>query len=106
MHTLLLYNNLLFNVGWNGNVECLDPITGEQHYKKSLGETCIASPVASDGKVYIVSDHGRVFTLNASPEFEILAENDLGEVSMSVPALSDNFMYFRTQSQLIAISNR
>ena len=106
MHTLLLYNNLLFNVGWNGNVECLDPITGEQHYKKSLGETCIASPEASDGKVYIVSDHGRVFTLNASPEFEILAENDLGEVSMSVPALSDNFMYFRTQSQLIAISNR
>ena len=104
MHTLLLYNNLLFNVGWNGNVECLDPITGEQYYKKSLGETCIASPVASDGKVYIVSDHGRVFTLNASPEFEILAENDLGEVSMSVPALSDNFMYFRTQSQLIAVS--
>jgi len=106
MHTLLLYNNLLFNVGWNGNVECLDPITGERHYKKSLGETSIASPVASDGKVYIVSDHGTVYTLKASPEFEILAENDLGEVSMTVPALSDHSMYFRTQSQLIAVSNR
>ena len=104
MHTLLLYNNLLYNVGWNGNVECLDPKTGERHYKKSLGETSIASPVASDGKVYIVSDHGTVYTLKASPEFEILAENTLGEVCMAVPALSDNTMYFRTQSQLIAVS--
>lgn len=104
MHTMLLYNNLLYNVGWNGAVECLDPITGEQHYKKSLGGSFIASPVASDGKVYIVSDQGMVYTLKASPEFEILAENDLGEVCMAVPALSDNIMYFRTQSQLIAVS--
>lgn len=104
MHTLLLYNNLLFNVGWNGNVECLDPSTGEQHYKKSIGESTIASPVASDGKIYVVSDHGMVYTLKASPEFEILAKNNLGEVCMTVPALSDNIMYFRTQSQLIAVS--
>ena len=55
-------------------------------------------------KVYIVSDHGMVYTLKASPEFEILAENNLGEVCMTVPALSDNIMYFRTQSQLIAVS--
>jgi outer membrane protein assembly factor BamB len=71
-----------------------------------LGETSIASPVASDGKVYIVGDHGTVFTLKASTEFEILAENDLGEVSLSVPALSDSFIYFRTQSQLIAVSGK
>jgi len=104
MHTMLLYNNLLFNVGWNGNVECLDPITGEQHFKKSIGESSIASPVASDGKIYVVSDYGTVYTIKASPEFEILAENNLGEVCMAVPALSDNTMYFRTQSQLIAVS--
>jgi hypothetical protein len=45
-----------------------------------------------------------VYTLKASPTFEILAENDLKEVCMAVPALSDNMMYFRTQSQLIAVS--
>ncbi|MCK5701556.1 MAG: PQQ-binding-like beta-propeller repeat protein, partial [Cyclobacteriaceae bacterium] len=106
MHTMLLYNNLLFNVGWNGNVECLDPSTGERHYKKSLGESSIASPVASDGKIYVVSDYGMVYTIKASPEFEILAENNLGEVCMAVPALSDNTMYFRTQSQLIAVSEQ
>lgn len=106
MHSLLLYENHLYNVGWNGSVECLNPDTGERIYKKTLGQgdSFIASPVASDGKIYVISDHGLVYTLKAGPEFEILAENDLGDICMVVPALTDDAIFFRTQHSLIAVS--
>lgn len=108
MHSLLLYNNLIYNVGWNGSVECIDALTGERVYKESLGssETSIASPVASDGKIYVVGDKGTVFTLKAGPEFKIIAQNKLDGVSMVTPALSDNTIYFRTQGSLIAVSEK
>lgn len=105
MHSMLLYNNLLYNVKWNGSVECLNPKTGERLYKVTLGQAdqFIASPVATDGKIYVISDLGKVYTLKAGPEFEILAENDLGDISMVVPALTDDAIYFRTQHSLIAV---
>ncbi len=106
MHTMLLYQNYLYNVGWNGTVECLNPETGERVYKETLGQgdSFISSPVASDGIVYVISDQGMVYSLKAGPEFEILAENDLGDICMTVPALSEDAIFFRTQHSLIAIS--
>ncbi len=107
MHSLLLYNNLLYNVGWNGFVECFNPVSGERIYEKRLGNTdsFIASPVASDGAIYIISDQGIVYTIKAGTEFEVLAENDLGDICMVVPALTDDVIFFRTQHSLIAVSN-
>ena len=108
MHSLLLYNNHLYNVGWNGVVECYNPVTGERIYRKKLGnaDNFIASPVASDGKIYIISDHGDVYTLKAGAEFEVLVENELGDICMVVPALTDDVIYFRTRHSLIAISDK
>ena len=108
MHSLLLYNEHLYNVGWNGSVECMNPETGERIYKETLGkaDAFIASPVASDGKIYVVSDHGIVYTLKDGPEFQVLAENRLGDICMSVPALTDDAIYFRTQNSLIAVSQK
>jgi outer membrane protein assembly factor BamB len=108
MHTMLLYNGYLYNVGRNGSVECLNPETGERVYKESLGtaEAFITSPVASDGKIYIISEYGIVYTIKDGPEFEVLAKNDLGGICMSVPALTDDAIYFRNQNSLIAVSEK
>jgi len=108
MHTMLLYRDHLYNVGWNGVVECFNPATGERIYREKLGaaDTFIASPVASDGKIYVISDYGTVYTLKAGAGFEILAENELEDICMVVPALSDNVIYFRTQHSIIAVSGR
>jgi outer membrane protein assembly factor BamB len=105
MHTMLLYDDLLYNVRWNGSFQCLDPETGESIFKETLGKAdqFIASPVASDGKIYVISDMGMVYTLKAGPEFEILAENDLKDICMTVPALTEGAIYFRTKRSLIAV---
>lgn len=106
MHTMLLYRGLLYNMKWNGQLSCYDPVTGEEIYSEKIGkaESFIASPVAADGNIYIISDQGIVYTVLAGRSFEILRENSLGGISMVVPAITDNIIFFRTQDQLIAIS--
>ena len=108
MHTLLLYKNHLYNFNWNGTVTCLDPLTGKEIYNAKLGKTksFISSPVASDGKIYIVDEEGTVYIIDAGDTFKLLAEIPMNDICMSVPALTDGMIIFRTQKYLIAIGKK
>ncbi len=107
MHTLLHYNDLLYNTGWNGSVQCLKPDSGEEvwRHKAGRGNSYIASPVASDGKIYVIDDQGMVYILRAGPAYELLAQNDLGEICMVSPAISEKTIFFRTVNQVIAVTD-
>jgi outer membrane protein assembly factor BamB len=104
MHTMLLYRDRLYNIDWNGAVLCLDPLTGKEIYKAKLGnsKSFIASPVASDGRIYIVDEGGTVYIIQDGDKFSLLAEVKLNEICMSVPAITDGEIIFRTQKHLIA----
>ena len=73
MHTMLLYKDHLYNVNWNGTLICLDPLTGKEIFNGKLGNTksFIASPVASDGKLYIVDEDGTVYIVKDGERFEL-----------------------------------
>jgi hypothetical protein len=45
-----------------------------------------------------------VYSVQAGPEFRLLQENDLGETTMSTPAITDNYLFFKTINHVIAIS--
>jgi len=104
MHTLLLYHNHLYNVNWNGAVVCLDPLTGKEIYAAKLGKSksFIASPVASDGKIYIVDEEGTVYILKDGDSFKLLAEIPLNDECLTAPAITDGMIIFRTKKFLIA----
>lgn len=108
MHTLLLYKNHLYNVNWNGVVVCLDPLTGKEIYNAKLGKTksFIASPVASDGKIYIVDEEGTVYVLQDGDSFNLLAEIPLSDICLTAPAITDGMIIFRTQKYLIAAGKK
>lgn len=105
MHTLLLYKKHLYNVNWNGTVICLDPLTGKEIYNAKLGKTksFIASPVASDGKIYIVDEEGTIYIIGDGDSFSLLAEIPLNEICMTAPSITDGLIIFRTQKSLIAV---
>ena len=107
MHTMLIYEDLLYNVKWNGSVMCINPDTGEEvwRHKAGNGNSYIASPVASDGKIYVADDQGMVYILRAGSAYELLAQNDLGEICMSSPAISEQTIFFRTINSIIAVSD-
>lgn len=105
MHTMLLYHERLYNVNWNGTVNCYDPLTGKEIYNGKLGKagSFIASPVASDGKIYIVDEAGTVYIIQDGDTFNKLAEIPLNDICMTAPAITDGMIYFRTQKNLICV---
>jgi outer membrane protein assembly factor BamB len=108
MHTLLLYRNRLYNVNWNGLVVCLDPSNGNEIYRSKLGKSksFIASPVAADGRIFIVDEEGTVYIIKDGDSFNLLAEIPLNDICMSAPAITDGLIFFRTQKYLIAAGKK
>lgn len=86
-------------------MRCLAVEGGEEVYRERLGagrSGFTSSAVAADGKLYFSSEEGRVFVVREGWEFELIAENDLGEEMMSTPAVSEGVLYFRTRAHLVA----
>jgi outer membrane protein assembly factor BamB len=109
MQTPLVYGDYLYVCRINGILSCYEAKTGKRLYQERLGTGRTgfsASPVAANGKIYIASEDGEVYVIQAGPEFKQLAVNPMGEICMATPAISEGTLFFRTQSHLIAIAER
>ena len=99
----LLYEGVLYFVKNGGILTALDAATGqvlkEGRVNGALGGYA-ASPVAADGKVFLVNDEGKVSVLKAGRDWDVLAVNDLGEGAAATPALSHGRIYVRTDEAL------
>ena len=104
----LLYQGVFYMVKTGGIVTTLDPATGELlrqgRATGAIGEY-YASPVAADGKVYLINRNGQVAVLEAGAEWTVLAVNDLGEEVSASPALADGRLYVRTRDSLYSFSS-
>jgi outer membrane protein assembly factor BamB len=101
----LLYRDLLYIVNDGGIATVLDPATGSvkaQGRLKGAIDNFWASPVASDGKVFMVSDSCKVVVLKSGADLEPLAVNDLDDQCSATPAIADGRIYIRSRSGLYA----
>ena len=57
----------------------------------------------ADGKIYASNEDGLTTVIRAGPQFEILAENNLDEYTLSSPAISNGQIFLRTDFALWAI---
>ncbi len=105
MPTTLVYGDELFVLRDNGVLSSRNARTGELHYKErvGVGNGFTASLVAGDGKIYVTAETGDIVVVKAGKQFVKVAVNEMGEVCMSAPAISDGKLYFRTRGHLVAI---
>lgn len=98
----------LFVTNDRGILWCLDAKTGKEIWGGQRIKAAIysASPVLADGKLYVTSEDGLVTVVKAGPTFEVLAENDMKEYTLSSPAISDGQIFIRTAGALYAIGAR
>jgi hypothetical protein len=47
-----------------------------------------------------------VYSVQAGSEYKLLGENPLNEICMSTPAISENYLIFRTQNGVIAVAKK
>jgi outer membrane protein assembly factor BamB len=97
----VIANDLYFTVADGGLMSCYDPETGEKHWFERLdtGEYW-SSLVAAEGRVYAISDEGKTFTVAARPDFEVLAQGQLGEPTLATPAIAHGRILVRTFTHL------
>ena len=109
MPTPLVYNGTLYVLGNNGLFDAYNLKTGEEVYRQRLplvGSGFSASPVASDGKIYLSNEDGEMLVIAAGDKFAHLSTNSMGELLMATPALSDGVMYVRSAASLFAIGRK
>ncbi|RLD66597.1 MAG: pyrrolo-quinoline quinone [Bacteroidetes bacterium] len=107
MPTNLVYGEYLYNLRMNGNLTCFDARTGEVIYKERIPEAkgITSSGVASNGKLYYSLEQGDVVVLKAGSEFEILSRNNMDDLIMASPAISEDMIFFRTQHYLVGVGD-
>jgi outer membrane protein assembly factor BamB len=105
MQTPLVYGEYLYNLRGNGFLTCFEAVSGRQMYKQSLGISggITASGIAGDGKLYFTTERGEVYVLKAGPEYQLLAKNNMGDICMATPAISEGLLFFRTKDYLVAV---
>ena len=89
-----------------GIASCFDAKSGERHWRERLPGAQSSSPVLADGRVYCFSDRGEATLFRLGEQFEILAENDLGEPVSASPAISQGQLFIRTHQALYCIGKR
>jgi outer membrane protein assembly factor BamB len=97
------YNGVFYMAGENGIVNAIDAATGERLWQERIGGIFTASPVAGDGKVYLVSETGETVVLQAGRTAKVLARNTLGGHFVASPAIAAGHLFLRADDRLIAI---
>ena len=54
----------------------------------------------ADGKIYVTNEDGVTSVVKAGPAFEVLAENDFDDYTLSSPAVSEGQIFIRTAKHL------
>lgn len=94
----IVYRDQVYTLNQNGILTAYDANSGAQIYRARVGGggAFSASPVAADGKLYLASEDGDVFVVQAGKQYVELAKNPMNEVIMASPAISDGLIIIRT----------
>ena len=80
-------------------------MTGEMHYRKRVGksDSFSGSPVVADGRLFFTTETGTTYVVRSGKVFAEVGSNELGEVVMTTPAMSDGLMVIRGMDHVYAI---
>jgi outer membrane protein assembly factor BamB len=93
----------------DGVPHCFELETGKEVWKveeRPGGAAAWGSMVHADGKLYVTARGGTTFVFAASPKYELLAENRLGEHVDASPAIADGQIFIRTFRHLWCIGHK
>jgi outer membrane protein assembly factor BamB len=102
----LVYGDYHYTLLDRGFLLCHDARSGEPIYDRqriATGANFAASPWAYNGKVFLLSEDGDTYVIQAGREFKLLGKNPLNDMAMASPAVARGSLFIRTQSRLYRI---
>jgi outer membrane protein assembly factor BamB len=104
--TPLVHDGIVYACTDNGILSAYEARSGERLYQQRVSAEAggfSASPIAAGDRIYLASEEGDVFVLQAGRQFKLLATNRMGEITMATPAAAGHTLIVRTQTQLVGI---
>jgi outer membrane protein assembly factor BamB len=103
--TQVAYGGALYSLTDAGILSRYDATTGKLGYRSRIegGVAFTSSPWASDGKIFCLNEEGKTFVIAAGEKYELLKVNDLDEFALATPALVNDRLLLRTETQLYSI---
>ena len=104
----LVYGDYHYTLLDRGIMMAYDARTGEELYQRkriTAGTLFTASPWAYNGKIFVLSEDGDTFVVQAGAEFSVLGRNSLDEMTLSTPAVARDSLIIRTATKLYRISD-
>ena len=101
--TPLLYRGVLYTVRNGGILSAYDPADGKIHKQARLPDAAAeywASPVAGDGRLFLVNSDGKLSVVRAGPQWQPVSATELGEKVLTTPALAAGRLIIRGQNHL------
>lgn len=94
--SLLVHNGYLYAFTDNGIAFCWRAADGEEMWRQRLSGPVSASPILAGGNIYASNERGTTFVFRANPdEFQLVAENQLGDEAFASPTICGNRIYLR-----------
>ncbi len=97
------YKDRLYIVNDTGIATCLNALTGETVWRERLKGRFSMSPVLVGDKLIVTNEKGFTTIIKSGDKFEVLAENDLAEETLSTLAVLGGRVYIRTALHLYCI---
>ena len=107
--TPVIYKNALYVLNDKGIFSRRNAETGERIYQSRVAPGAAAftaSPWAYNGHVFVMSEEGDTFVIEAANEYRLVRTNSLDDFSMATPAIVGDRLLIRTQHRLYSIRNR
>ena len=107
--TTLVYRGALYMINDGGILTTFDADTGKVRSQARLRgavDHYYASPVAGDGKIYLLSQRGTLSVVSAADQWQVIHSAEFGEECFATPALLDGRIYLRTSGHLYCFGSR
>jgi outer membrane protein assembly factor BamB len=104
----LVYGGYYYTLLDRGFLTAHDARTGREVYGKQRLDPAAgaftSSPWAYNGKLFLLSEDGDTFVVEAGPEYKLLWKNSLDEMCMATPAVARGSLVIRTAGKLYRIA--
>lgn len=98
-------NGMVWIINSQGILTCRDAATGEELYDERLPDLrqVVSCPWTDGDNVYILGESGRTYVVAATPEFELVATNQVEGTFWATPSAADGNLLLRSVDSLICI---
>ena len=104
----IVHGDYYYTLYDRGFLTCHDAKTGKEIYSRQRitadASGFTSSPWAYNGKIFAMSEDGVTFVIQAGPEFKVIGQNALDEMTLASPAVAGQSLIVRTASKLYRIA--